>query len=230
MFVWAAISYQLQEHIHRIWMNMVHLLIQWLPYLVICRGDPLVNFKLSSLMMKNVVQNWAIWETHFFPQSWSKSYPEPKTQDPKPPILNMHSDFKTPWTTKIQNFDASPPKKNRLIKMFVWQGPAPNLDLGPFGPQTQNPEPKTIEVLLFWGCPKIFLSLLSIFLPSPNSPIDRRKNVQSAGFHTCFWYGNIVVPMVFALDHVVHSKHFYPKYSKFFFPSTSEGLNKWYSI
>ena len=91
-------------YIHRIWMNMVHLLIQWLPYLVICRGDPLVNFKLSSLMMKNVVQNWAIWETHFFPQSWSKSYPEPKTQDPKPPILNMHSDFKTPWTTKIQNY------------------------------------------------------------------------------------------------------------------------------
>ena len=132
--------------------------------------------------------------------------------------------------TRVKISMPPPPKKNRLIKMFVWQGPAPNLDLGPFGPQTQNPEPKTIEVLLFWGCPKIFLSLLSIFLPSPNSPIDRRKNVQSAGFHTCFWYGNIVVPMVFALDHVVHSKHFYPKYSKFFFPSTSEGLNKWYSI
>ena len=28
MFIWAAISYQLQEYIHRIWMNMVHLSVQ----------------------------------------------------------------------------------------------------------------------------------------------------------------------------------------------------------
>ena len=31
MFIWAAISYQLQECIHRIWMNMVRLSLQWLP-------------------------------------------------------------------------------------------------------------------------------------------------------------------------------------------------------
>ena len=32
------------------------------------------------------------------------------------------------------------------------------------------------------------------------------KNVQSAGFHTCFGYGNIVIPMVFALTLFMHSK------------------------
>ena len=32
------------------------------------------------------------------------------------------------------------------------------------------------------------------------------KNVQSAGFHTCFRYGNIVIPMVFALALFMHSK------------------------
>ena len=53
MFIWAAISYQLQEYIHRIWMHMVHL--SW----CICRyndclkfgnswGDPFVQVKLPS--------------------------------------------------------------------------------------------------------------------------------------------------------------------------------------
>ena len=32
------------------------------------------------------------------------------------------------------------------------------------------------------------------------------KNVQSAGFHTCFRYGNIVIPMAFALALFMHSK------------------------
>ena len=32
------------------------------------------------------------------------------------------------------------------------------------------------------------------------------KNVQSAGFHTCFRYGNIIIPMVFALALFMHSK------------------------
>ena len=32
------------------------------------------------------------------------------------------------------------------------------------------------------------------------------KNVQSAGFHTCFRYGNTVIPMVFALALFMHSK------------------------
>ena len=32
------------------------------------------------------------------------------------------------------------------------------------------------------------------------------KNVQSAGFHTCFGYGNIVIPMVFALALFMYSK------------------------
>ena len=33
-----------------------------------------------------------------------------------------------------------------------------------------------------------------------------QKNVQSAGFHTCFRYGNLVIPMVFALALFMHSK------------------------
>ena len=99
-------------------------------------------------------------------------------------------------------------------------------------PRTQNPEPKTIEVLFFWGCPKIFLSLL-LFSPfsllSPNSPIDRtEKNVQSARYHTCFRYGTIVIPMVFALALFVHAK-IPPKIllpQIFVFLSTPEGLKK----
>ena len=35
---------------------------------------------------------------------------------------------------------------------------------------------------------------------------QKPKNVQSAGFHTCFRYGNIVIPMVFALALFMHSK------------------------
>ena len=31
MFIWAAISYQLQKPLHRIWMNMAHLSVQSLP-------------------------------------------------------------------------------------------------------------------------------------------------------------------------------------------------------
>ena len=35
-----------------------------------------------------------------------------------------------------------------------------------------NPDPKLIDVLVFWGCPLIFFSS-PFFLPSLNSPLDR---------------------------------------------------------
>ena len=37
--------------------------------------DRFVQVKMPSLMSK-VVKTWSIWETHVFPQSWSKSYPK----------------------------------------------------------------------------------------------------------------------------------------------------------
>ena len=39
-------------------------------------GDRFLQVKLPSLM-SNVVKTWSIWETHFCPQSWSKTYPKP---------------------------------------------------------------------------------------------------------------------------------------------------------
>ena len=179
MLVWAAISYQLQKPIHRIWMNIIHSSMQWLPEIwqlmglmggglfvnfklysfnvkcsqkrvnlgtpflftilirklltyffsegirwhsllfssspcfflgcffglpsviscrnayieyrctwCICRyndcpkfgnswGDPFVQVKLPSFM-SHVVKTRSIWETHFLPQSWSKTYPKPQ--------------------------------------------------------------------------------------------------------------------------------------------------------
>ena len=50
------------------------------------------------------------------------------------------------------------------------------------------------------GDPQKDKSLPQIFLP------QNPKNVQSAGFHTCFRYGNIVIPMAFALALFMHSK------------------------
>ena len=77
MFIWAAISYQLQEYnIEYGW--------TW----CVCRcndclkfgnswGNPFVQVKLPCLM-SNVAKTVSIWETHFFPQSWPKTYPKPK--------------------------------------------------------------------------------------------------------------------------------------------------------
>ena len=48
----------------------------------------------------------------------------------------------------------------------------------------------------------IALNLAIVIQNLPKTP----KNVQSAGFHTCFRYGNIVIPMVFALALFMHSK------------------------
>ena len=49
----------------------------------------------------------------------------------------------------------------------------------------------------------------SFFSPSLSSPIDRTwKIVRTAGFHTRFRYGKLVVPLVFALVLFVHSRKF----------------------
>ena len=43
MFIWAAISYQLQEYIHRIWMNSV----QWLPEIWQLVGGPFCELQIA---------------------------------------------------------------------------------------------------------------------------------------------------------------------------------------
>ena len=122
MFIWAAISYQLQEYIHRIWMHMVHL----------SRYNDCLKFG----------------------NSWGGSF-----------CSSQFTFFNVKCSRNLVN-------------------------LG-------NP----------------FLS--SILIQNlPKTP----KNVQSAGFHTCFRYGNIVIPTVFALALFMHSKIlpqiFLPKYSR----------------
>ena len=47
---WAAISYQLQEAIHKTWMNMVH--VSMIASNLATRGDPFVNFNLPSFNVK----------------------------------------------------------------------------------------------------------------------------------------------------------------------------------
>ena len=72
MFVWAAINYQLQKPIHRIWMNMVHFsMIAW--NLATC-GGALLWTSNCILLIRSVIKNLSIRETYFFPQFWSKSY------------------------------------------------------------------------------------------------------------------------------------------------------------
>jgi len=50
-----------------------------------------------------------------------------------------------------------------------------------------------------------FAKSISFLNPDPKVT-QNQKNVQSVGFHTCFRYGNIVIPMVFALALFMHSK------------------------
>ena len=133
MFVWAAISYQLQEHIHRIWMNMVHLLIQWLPYLVFCRGTLLWTSSDFLSPDPKVTQN-----------------PQPRTQNPEPPIL-ICIQISKPWTPKIQNFEASQ-KKNVCLTYKNVCLTGPGAKSGPWAfrapkPRNQNPNHWSIAFL-----------------------------------------------------------------------------------
>ena len=136
MFVWVAISYQLQKPIHRTWMNMAHLSVIALN-LATCVGD---NVQCSQK------------------------------------LFNLGN----PFLSRILI--------QKLLKYSVFFE----------------------RVCLYIYIYHIFFS--PFFLPSPNSPIDRTStNVQTAGFHTCFRYGKIVVPMVCALALVVRSKILPPK-------------------
>ena len=61
-----------------------------------------------------------------------------------------------------------------------------------------------IKKMSFSGSPKGTLTtgVVELWKKITQNP----KNVQSAGFHTCFRYGNLVIPMVFALALFMHSK------------------------
>ena len=61
MFIWAAISYQLQEYIHRIWMNSV----QWLPEIWQLVEGSFLRISNCILLMFSVVKKCQFLETNF---------------------------------------------------------------------------------------------------------------------------------------------------------------------
>ena len=53
----------------------------------------------------------------------------------------------------------------------------PNVDPGPFGLPTQNPEPKPLKYCFFEGVRKYSYLFSPFFLPSPNFRIDRTEKM-----------------------------------------------------
>jgi hypothetical protein len=160
--------------------------------------------------------------------------PEHKTQNLEPKSQNPNTKyafrFQNPERLKFKI--SRPPQKESSYKNVCLTGPSAKS--GPWAfqapkPRTQNPKP--LKYCFFEGVRKYSNLFSPTFLPSPNYPIDRtEKNVQSAGFHTCFSHGNIVVPMVLRwlmlCTPKFYPKYFYSKYSKLFFPVDTRRVGK----
>jgi hypothetical protein len=235
MLVWAAISYQLQKPIHRIWMNIIHLSIQRLPEIwQLVGGNLLWTSNCILLKCKVEPKTGQFGKPIFFSQFWSKSswhcfLAGIRWHSSLPPLaFSFCLDFylgwaviscrntyiEYGWTWCICQYNDCLEFGNSWGYLFV-QVKLPSL------------MSKVVKTWSIWET--------HFFPQSCSKSYPKSKNDQSAGFHTCFRYGNIVIPMVFAVAVFVHSKilpHiFLPQIFInilifVFFLSTPEGLNK----
>ena len=73
-FVWVTISYQLQKPIQGIWINMVHLSMQWLPEIWQLVGGPFCELQIAFFKCKVQSKTCQFGKPIFFSHFWSKSY------------------------------------------------------------------------------------------------------------------------------------------------------------